>query len=169
MPSKQISRVLFMQEDAQINVCCFHPALVGVKAKALWALLSTHSLFLLSTSSFPAFSSCLWIPVPPGKVVQANVLGIIHIQQLAGSVDKVMEGTGIIFGCPGVGGQEGKGFVITALWCLHGTQQRPKPASFGMCWLLEKGECSVLHRSVGGYCHPVSISALIKYRRGFSF
>lgn len=39
-----------------------------------------------------------------------------------------MEGTGITFGCPGLGAQEGKGFVITALRCLHGTQQIPKPA-----------------------------------------
>lgn len=139
------------------------------KAKALWALLSTPTLFLLSISSFPTLWSCLWIPVPQGKVVKVNVSGIIHIQQLAGSVDKVMEGTGIPFGCPGLGAQEGRGFVITALWCLHGTQQIPKPAFFGMCWLLEQGGGSVLHRSVGGYCHPVSISALIKYRRGFSF
>lgn len=63
--------------------------------------------------------------MPPGKVVKVNVLGIIHIQQLAGSVDKVMEGTGITFGCPGLGGQDRKGFVITALRCLHGTQQIP--------------------------------------------
>lgn len=137
-----------------------------VKGKALWALLSTHTLVLLSLSSFPASWSCLWIPVPPGKVVKVNVLGIIHIQQLAGSVGKVMEGAGITFGSSGL---RGEGFVITALWCLHGTQQIPKPAFFGMCWLLEQGGGCVLPRSVGGYCHPVSISALIKYRRGFSF
>lgn len=65
MPSKQISRALFMQEDAQINVCRFCLALVGVqahvKAKALSNLPSalTHNYF----PSTPSLHSDL--PVNP--------------------------------------------------------------------------------------------------------
>lgn len=64
-----------MQEDVQINVCCFHLALASVqarvKSKALQALRSASRLTLLCPLLL--FYSD---PVPQGNVIKVNVLGI---------------------------------------------------------------------------------------------
>lgn len=98
MPSKQVSRVLFMQEDAQINVSRFCLAVVGVqthlKAKALSTLPSalTHNYFPSTPSlhSDPASES----PCPRGTLLKVNVLGIYPHSAVCGSEDEVTQGSG---------------------------------------------------------------------------
>lgn len=128
-----------MQEDAQIDVCCFRLALVGgqarVKTKALWALCSafTHYSYFPSPPflySDPASESLC----PKGTLLKSMFQLFIPIQQFAGSVNKVMQVSRITCRMPRIGalylgGQEARGIVIAASCCfLHGTQQIPTTA-----------------------------------------
>lgn len=129
-----------MQEDAQINVCCFHLALVGVQAcvktKALCIFTSAFTRYSYFPStpflhSDPANES----PCPKGTLLKSTFQVFIHTRQFAGSADKVTQGNRTAWGMPRIGTgllslspgrQEAQGIVIAApCWSRCGTQHMP--------------------------------------------